>query len=238
MHIIRMSKVDRTVNRKNLVGTTSQALRDRVFALEPGEQIGSLRDLARQFGVGIVTLQQAARVLEHEGLLVVRRGPGGGYYGTRPNNDAVARAISAYLRAHPTSFEEALNLTSLLFIELVAAAASCDDAELRDKLRALEATIDECGDEERWGAFENRFQDLLFEMVRWPLFQLLTQVTLSVAHTRSHHTIGGEDGGLARWKAGRRRIISAILAGDVALARFEADRNNRRLVLESLQAEK
>lgn len=233
-----MPEADQAVSRKNLVGSTSEALRDLIFTTAPGERIGSLRDLARQLGVGIVTLQQAARVLEHEGLLVVRRGPGGGYYGTRPNDEAVERAISAYLRAHPASFEEALNLTSLLFIELASAAASCQDTELLGQLKALEVEIDDCIGEEQWGAFENRFQDLLFRMVRWPLFQLLTQVTLSIAYTRRDAIIRRADGGLERWKSGRHRIISAILAGDAELARFEADRSNRRLVLETLNAAK
>jgi GntR family transcriptional regulator, transcriptional repressor for pyruvate dehydrogenase complex len=41
--------------------------------------------------------------------------------------------------------------------------------------------------------------------------------------------------GVARWSAGRQRIIAAIRAGDEALARFEADRSNRQVVLGSLQ---
>ena len=32
-----------------------------------------------RLGVGVVTVQQVARILEHEGLLLARRGPGGGY---------------------------------------------------------------------------------------------------------------------------------------------------------------
>lgn len=230
-----MNDAHRAKSRQNLVGITSQALRDKVFALAPGEQIGSLRDLARELGVGIVTLQQAARVLEHEGLLVARRGPGGGYYGTRPDEEAVERSISAYLRAHPASFEEALNLTSLLFTELAAAAARCDSDDLRAELRALGETIEERVDEDQWGAFEGEFQQLLFQMVRWPLFELLTHVTLSVAVTRQDAVIPRRGGGLAQWKAGRRRIIAAILAQDPDLARFEADRSNRRLVIETLR---
>jgi GntR family transcriptional regulator, transcriptional repressor for pyruvate dehydrogenase complex len=35
-------------------------------------------------------------------------------------------------------------------------------------------------------------------------------------------------GATEEWKAGRRRIIAAILAGDPELARFEAERSNRR----------
>jgi DNA-binding transcriptional regulator YhcF (GntR family) len=57
---------------------------------EPGTHIRSLRDLAKALGVGIVTVQQVAQVLEHEGFLVVRRGHDGGYYGARPDEAALS----------------------------------------------------------------------------------------------------------------------------------------------------
>lgn len=215
--------------KRNLVSETADALRERVFALEPGALLGSLQDLARGLGVGIVTLQQAARLLEHEGLLEARRGPGGGYYGTRPDEAALERAIAVYLRTHPASFGEALNITSLLFNEICAAAAGCDDAAQREELAALAARIDLADSDSDQGRFEADFQDLLFRMVRWPLFELLTQVTLRFAGTREARVI--ESAALAAWKAGRHRIIAAILAGDGELARFEAERSNRRAVM-------
>src|SRR5947209_1303128 len=113
--------------RQPLVKHTAEGLRNLLFAAPSGTRLGTLPELARKFGVGIVTVQQAARVLEHEGLLEVRRGPGGGYYGTRPDDAALERAIAAYMRVHPTSFEEAADITSLLFNELVPAACACRD---------------------------------------------------------------------------------------------------------------
>ena len=67
-----------------------------ILASEPNAPLGSLREMSKSLGVGIVTIQQAARVLEHEGLLKVRRGPGGGYYGTRPDEAALGRLISGF----------------------------------------------------------------------------------------------------------------------------------------------
>lgn len=93
--------------KRSLVSATADKLRDMVFGAGPNVLIGSLQDLAKALQVGIVTVQQAARVLEHEGLLEARRGPGGGYYGTRPDAAALERSITAYLRSNPTSFEEA-----------------------------------------------------------------------------------------------------------------------------------
>ena len=161
-----------------LVQETATKLRDMVFAREPGSLIGSLTDLASALGVGIVTVQQAARILEHEGLLDVRRGPGGGYYGKRPDEAALERSLASYLRMHPSSYGEMLDMTTLLFRELIAAAAECDDPRFHAELRALEGRIEQCGNEAEIGAFETEFQDHLFRVVDRPLFGLLTRVTL------------------------------------------------------------
>jgi DNA-binding transcriptional MocR family regulator len=60
------------LQKRHLVQATAERLRDRVLAAEPDAQIGSLSELAQELGVGIVTVQQVARILEHEGLLAVR----------------------------------------------------------------------------------------------------------------------------------------------------------------------
>jgi GntR family transcriptional repressor for pyruvate dehydrogenase complex len=220
--------------KRPLVHTAAERLRGMLFAVPAGTRLGALPELARKLGVGIVTVQQAARILEHEGLLEVRRGPGGGYYGMRPDDAALERAIAAYMRVHPASFEEAADITSLLFNELVPAAAACRDERLRNQLMTLADTIDARHSEADRGAFETEFQDLLFRMVQRPLFEALTRVTLRFAETRRAPLIDGSRAGVAEWKAGRWRIIAAILAQDAELARFEADRSNRRAVMGGL----
>jgi GntR family transcriptional regulator, transcriptional repressor for pyruvate dehydrogenase complex len=216
-----------------LVAATAEALRVRSFEAEPGDLLGSLGDLAKALGVGIVTLQQAARVLEHEGLLTTRRGPGGGYYAARPDAAALERALSAFLRTHPATFREALNITSLLFTELAWAAASCDDPSLGGELTSLARRLE--GDAAfNHASFEHDFQDLLFRMVDWPLFSLLTEVTLRFAESGVLQAREASDCTTEEWKEGRRRIIAAILTRDPELARFEAERSNRRTVLQRL----
>jgi GntR family transcriptional regulator, transcriptional repressor for pyruvate dehydrogenase complex len=229
-----MDQIGNLGRRRNLVGETAEELRRRSFAAEPGALLGSLNDLAKVLGVGIVTLQQAARVVEHEGLLTARRGPGGGYHAARPDAAALDRALSSFLRTHPGSFREALNITSLLFTELAAAAARCADARLRDELAQLQASLRAQEPDYDHAAFEHAFQDLLFRMVDWPLFALLTQVTLRLAESSSPGQDIASSTMSSEWRAGRLRIIAAILAGDPDLARFEADRSNRRLVLQRM----
>ncbi len=225
-----------TQQRRQLVQATSETLRQRIFANEPGAQLGSLRELARDFNVGIVTIQQVARILEHEGLLEVRRGPGGGYFGRRPDIGTLERVLTAYMRSQPASWEEALDMTSLLFIELCGAAAKADvAASLREDLRALERRLKTCNPHSDMATLEKDFQDMLFRMVNRPLFELLTWVTLHFSESNPNEMIVQ---GLIvpdQWLAGRRRIIRAILDSDIALARFEADRSNRQLILKSLE---
>jgi hypothetical protein len=57
-------------------------------------------------------------------------------------------------------------------------------------------------------------------------------VTLRFATSRPKtEPIYGDAAAIAGWKQGRHRIIDAVLHRDEALARFEADRSNRRVVL-------
>ena len=216
--------------RKPLVAASADRLRDMIFAAEPGARIGALPELAARLSVGIVTVQQAARVLEHEGLLEVRRGPGGGYYGVRPTAPALARAITAYIRMNPERYAEALDILTLLFCELAAAAAACAaQPHHTAQLRALADRIDQCREGPDTGAFEAEFQDLLFAMVDRPVFELLTHVALQLYADADRPPFFGTSG-IEVWKLGRHRVIAAIIARDPALARFEAQRNRQVLM--------
>lgn len=222
--------------RPSLVDNAVERLRVLIFEHEPETRIGSLSGLAGQLGVGIVTIQQAARVLESEGLLAARRGPNGGYYGKRPTAAVLERTLAAYMCGEPSTWEEALDMTSLLFTELAATAANCRDALLLDALSRFPETVQHCADTESMAAIEQQFQDLLFKMVDRPLFELLTRVTLNISANQSEDSVYRGLIGLDLWKSGRRRIIQAILEGDEELARFEADRNNRRAIIRQIRA--
>jgi DNA-binding FadR family transcriptional regulator len=206
-----------------LVQAAADRLRDLILAREPGAQIGSLSEVAQTLGVGIVTVQQAARVLEHEGLLEVRRGPGGGYYGARPDDAALERSVAAYLRVHGSAYREVLEMMSLLDTELMPAAARCDDEAVRAELRELLARIGAADTPEERISIEEELHQIIFRMVDRPLFELLARVTSQVSRSQQTPLLfPGDD--VAAWKDGRRRIIQAILDRDVGLTLFEAVR--------------
>ena len=210
---------------QRLVQVTAERLRALVLECPPGAQIGSLRSLAAELGVGIVTVQQAARVLEHEGLLMVRRGPGGGYYGARPDAAALGRLLGAWLSAHDTDNDEALEFVTLLEGELNAGASRCQDEALLEELRGLVERLDICTTTALRIAFEEDLHRLLFQMTKRPLIELLSRVTLRHYSHKPRPPIFATEENVAVWRAGRRRILLAVLAHDETLARFEANRH-------------
>lgn len=234
-----MNKANDTdkLQRRRLVSTTAAKLRNLILDREPGAQIGSLSEVAELLGVGIVTVQQTARILEHEGLLVVRRGPGGGYYGTRPDEAALERSVAAYMQVHGSGHREAVEVVTLLNCEIIAVAARCTDASLREALVTLNARIDLCDTMDARMAFEDQVSQLLFRMVAQPLIELLTRVTRRLYQTDSFPALFPGDEGVAAWKAGKRRLLRAILEHDEELARFEAMRERKELLSRLRQTE-
>ena len=215
---------------RGLVNATAETLRELILAREPDSLIGSLPELAKSLEVGIATVQQAARVLEHEGLLEVRRGPGGGYFGVRPDAAALERSVAAYMRVRGADDYEALEMMTLLDCELMPAAARCQDEGLMAQLRAIQARVDITVTSAQRLDFEDALHAVLFKMVNRPLIELLANVAMQYYRGSVLPQIFEGEDGLRAWARWRHHIIGAILARDPDLARFEAERHRRELL--------
>jgi GntR family transcriptional repressor for pyruvate dehydrogenase complex len=215
---------------QRLVSATAQKMRDLILERAPDTLIGSLPELAKLLDVGITTVQQAARVLEHEGLLSVHRGPGGGYFGRRPDVHALERALAAYLSVRRGNDYEPLKMMTLLDCDLMPAAANCTDPGLLDELRSLKSRVDRCVSVEERVAFEDDFHAILFKMVNQPLIELLAQVSIRFYRSRPIPLIFEGEEGRRAWMQWRHQIIDAILCQDPERARFEAERHRRKLL--------
>ena len=219
-----------TLATPSLVNATAERLRDLILAQQPNALIGSLPELAKRLDVGITTVQQAARVLEHEGVLHVRRGPGGGYFGGRPDALALERSLATYVRIRGADHYEALEMMTLLDCELMPAAAQCTVVPLFDEMRAMQQRVDQCETSEERMAFEDDLHSILFRMVDRPLIELLAQVSMRFYRSRPIPQIFEGNEGLRAWRQWRHQIIDAILMQDPERARFEAQRHRQRLL--------
>jgi len=223
-------------HKPRLVSETAERLRNKILEQPPDTQLGSLNQVAERLGVGIVTLQQAARILEHEGLLAVKRGPGGGYYGVRPDDAALERAFATYMRVHDFGYREAFEITLLLDCDIIEAAAEISDETFTAALGALLEQLASCRTMDDQIGFEIKLRETLLDYIKRPLLELMSSVSWQLYMTPAGEVPHSGSIDLEDWKTGRRRILHAISQRDKQLAHFEAQRY-RRMVLAWLHEE-
>jgi DNA-binding FadR family transcriptional regulator len=117
---------------------TADILREEILGADQdgGEWLlGSEDEMIQTLGVSRPTLRQAARMLEQEQLLVVRRGIGGGLFGRRPTAEAVSHTSSVYLRSQGATYRDLIRTQLLLGVEGARLAASSPDKAARNELR-------------------------------------------------------------------------------------------------------
>jgi GntR family transcriptional regulator, transcriptional repressor for pyruvate dehydrogenase complex len=110
----------------------ADALRERILTNEvaTGSHLPSAEDLLAEFGVSRATLREALNVLESEGLVRLRRGPGGGAIVTAPDGLAITRSLDSLLRFEGTTVEQVMEVRLVvdpLAARLAAVNATPDD---------------------------------------------------------------------------------------------------------------
>jgi GntR family transcriptional repressor for pyruvate dehydrogenase complex len=112
--------------------------------VDPGEPLPPERELARMFGVGRATVQQAIKLLEADGLVASRRGRLGGTFVTGVSQDEAAKdQLLVKLRRNRGQIEEAIECRRALEPRVAGIAAakrrSGDLRALRRTRKLLEA---------------------------------------------------------------------------------------------------
>lgn len=114
--------------------------------LAAGARLPSEADMITQYGVSRETLREALRLLEVQGFLSIRRGPGGGPTVEAVNAGFLARTASLYFHLAGASYDEVFSAWQLMEPPLAAqAAANPDRARVRELLEPYldEATTSE-----------------------------------------------------------------------------------------------
>ncbi len=85
-----------------------QQIKARIFAggLATGDQLPSEKDLAEQFGLSRITIRDALRVLESEGLIEIKVGARGGAFVARPTTQRVSESLTTLLRLQQITIQE------------------------------------------------------------------------------------------------------------------------------------
>lgn len=104
-----------------------------------GQVIGSEPDLLERYDVSRGVLREAIRLVEHQQIGRMRRGPSGGLVVTAPDARPVIDAVAVYVRFAQVTLDELFEVRKI--IEGVATAQACRQLETADLAYLRESTI-------------------------------------------------------------------------------------------------
>lgn len=115
-------------------------IKTRIFGgqLAPGDQLPPEKDLTKQFALSRITIRDALRVLESQGLIEIRVGARGGAFVATPSPQWVTESLTNMLRLQRTSIRQLVE--ARLVVEPQVAALAAQRATARD-LRAMAQAI-------------------------------------------------------------------------------------------------
>jgi GntR family transcriptional regulator, transcriptional repressor for pyruvate dehydrogenase complex len=198
------------------VAEAAKLLREMILEKGDGAFLGSREDLVQRLSVGHVTLQQAARLLERERLLFVRRGTNGGYFARIPDEAGVKDMVATYLRARHVSYRNIHLITTSLESEMERLAARSEDESARKDLVSISESIKtvDSNDVREVLRLHTTYLKIVCRMAANPLGELIILVTLKLfAELRPESTARAPDDA-EKWRYTRLKIIQCILDHD------------------------
>jgi GntR family transcriptional repressor for pyruvate dehydrogenase complex len=210
-------------------------LRERILAMKEFAYLGSESELAEQIGVSLPTLRQAARMLEHEQLLKIKPGKGGGYFTRRPSIETAIRSASQYLSSRDLSSNAAfIDASDAVVYKLLEAACGCEDEELIAELHAFvdnqQKNSKNLPPPEESFVYTAELMNLFGRMSRNPLLELFVGILWNeVSVLRTTGTFEDTQQLVRTNYRTRLKVAEAVLKGDVEEAEVAWEKRSKFL---------
>jgi DNA-binding FadR family transcriptional regulator len=119
----------------------AESLRERILTGEfpPDSLLPATDALLDEYGVSRPTVREALNVLEADGLVRLRRGPGGGAVVQAPDSVAITRSLESLLRFEGTTIEQLMEVR--LVVDPLAARLAAERATPED-LAKIAASVE------------------------------------------------------------------------------------------------
>lgn len=211
------------------VRSAASRLRKMVLAQGEGGFLGSEEELIRRLDISRPTFRQAARLLEHEQLLRIRRGPGGGFFSRRPSMDGVVHMASICLMDRQARLIHMVRAGSPLMESAAEQAAGLPDQGERARLLAFCADNEPSGGEMQVAAFvrlSEEFSQLLESMTGNPVMALFLHIVRQLAAALRAVEGMTPEYMQSYWQL-MQQLAQAVNDGDVEIARIVARRLNK-----------
>ncbi|MCA0043949.1 FadR/GntR family transcriptional regulator [Celeribacter litoreus] len=194
--------------------------------MKPGDRLPNEAQLIETFAMAKGTIREAMRLLQAEGLVVTRTGPGGGSFLAETSRDRANALLSNYFYFQDLSVDDIYAVRLLLEPELVAGLAG---RLTEDQISSLEAVMEdyarpaENSEEERKQHVASlRFHALLAEYsankVLGFFIGFMSQILTDLTVFRKLYS----EPNLPLWERGRNHqieLIKALRSGDAERAR-------------------
>ena len=197
-----------------------EVVRDIVSqGLQIGDRLPDEATMLTQYGVSRESLREALRILEVQGLITIRRGPGGGPKVAGVNPAYLARTSTLYYHLSGATYDEVFEAWHAIEPAVAEKVASLPDrAAVRSALRPFVEPLPDGVARETFMATSNGFHSCLAELSGNRVLALLLQ---SVAHIVVDHVILDLDPVQERGTIERdhRDIAQAVAQGRPSKAR-------------------
>lgn len=211
-----MSGSARGVKRAKQAGLLASLLEKRIAdsGWPVGLVMGSESELLERFSVTRATLREAIRILEHEQVATMRRGPGGGLVLIAPDSQAAVRATALGLSHRRATWAHIFEARAALEVRMVGTAA---ERIHTDGVRRLREALDREAQIRRSGHVGSHgIHIALAEATGNPAFVLFVDVLTQLTAPAGHLLRSGETA--TEVAHAHERIVGAVIAGDAAMA--------------------
>jgi GntR family transcriptional regulator, transcriptional repressor for pyruvate dehydrogenase complex len=195
-------------------------LRQIIFEYPAGTLLGRENELCLRLGCNQGMLRQVARQLEAQGLLYIRRGPNGGYFASRPAENAVLDLAALYLVGVGTTLRDTMMACRGMAIDAARAAAekyssSEKSVSMRELLEELGTRIPEDMDSHAFILDEERIDQAIFAVVNIKALRMFINILNRFSLKDFGKTLFGRQPERRRvYREERLRTLEAIIAGD------------------------
>lgn len=187
--------------------------------LPPGTMLPSEAEMLRVYAVGRSTLREALRLLEAQGLLSMKPGPGGGPMLMQIGVEDFAHNALVHLRLRGTTYREVLEARLALAPLMARMAAEAQDPAGLTALREALQLADNANasDQDEWQYVSDVFHATIASMSGNSLLDLLGGFLREVYVSKPRAPITPSSM-RSHVRAAHRQIAEAIFAGDGDLA--------------------
>ncbi|MGZ5153793.1 MAG: FadR/GntR family transcriptional regulator [Burkholderiales bacterium] len=196
----------------------AQQLLERIIAakLKPGSSFATEAELLSQFNVSRPTMRESLMLLESQGVLELRPGPGGGIIVREPSTDLLAHGLSVFLRLHEVPFSTVIKsrevIEPALAYEAAVNGSEEDFAELETSIARMKG-LNAQSDQEAFLEENRVFHSVIARASGNKVLEIFWE-TISILAHGEHHGIRYSVGNQAHVIKAHQRILDACRRRD------------------------